>query len=64
MVCERTALRLARSEVAFCHQALSVVDWCKARARGCVFTGCGNAVWFGNRCTPPPAPAPRQPSPL
>ncbi|KAJ1480779.1 hypothetical protein T484DRAFT_1955708 [Baffinella frigidus] len=50
MVCERAALRITRSHIAYCHQALSVVDWCKARIQGCTLTGNGNALWFGNRC--------------
>jgi hypothetical protein len=30
-------------------QALSVVDWCRARVQDCRFEHLGNALWFGNR---------------
>ncbi len=30
-------------------QALSVVDWCRAKVEDCRFEHTGNALWFGNR---------------
>ncbi len=32
------------------HQAVSVVDWCRASITNCQLQHNGNAVWFGNKC--------------
>ena len=35
LVCEKAQLRVADSVIEYTHQALSVVDWCKATAERC-----------------------------
>jgi hypothetical protein len=49
-VCERAQLSMEQSVVEYCHQALSVVDWCRATVSNSSLRHTGNAVWFGNRC--------------
>ena len=49
-VCERAQLSMEQSVVEYCHQALSVVDWCRATISNSSLRHTGNAVWFGNRC--------------
>ena len=49
MVCDRAKLSVVRCVVEYCHQALGVVDWCRAAVRDSILTHNGNAVWFGNK---------------
>ena len=49
LVCERAQLNVRASVVEFCHQAVSVVDWCRAVIKDCNLRSNGNALWFGNK---------------
>ena len=49
LVCERAHLSVSASVVEFCHQAVSVVDWCRAVIKDCDLRFNGNALWFGNK---------------
>jgi len=50
MVTEKAQFTMVNCRLEFTHQALGVVDWCKAVVRKSDFEEHGNALWFGNRC--------------
>mmetsp|Transcript_812 Transcript_812/g.1745 ORF Transcript_812/g.1745 Transcript_812/m.1745 type:complete len:582 (-) Transcript_812:633-2378(-) len=50
LVCEKASLVVMESIVEYCHQAISVVDWCRAEVLDCDLRHNGNALWFGNFC--------------